>query len=491
MKTKTICLLLAALMLLLALSACGENTPSVTTNPDDTQITTESPATSTEYVEQLVLPDDHKYNGSTFTILCTANMANPPTPFKENSGYSEIINEAVYQRNAKIEDSFDVVIELIEEYSLAVGPTVTRFIANRTSGDTMYDSSLIAVQEASQLAYQGYLSDLGDMPYVCLEKSWWDQNANKEISIFGKTYYTTGDISFSDKEYTFSVVFNKDLAKEKNIEDLYALVREGKWTLDKLSELSQLVSEDLDGNDILDQNDQYGLMVWAQGLVTMIHGSGNSIARIDENDQFVLSLNNETCASVTTDFVKLLNEPSSVNFQSSKAIEGSWMTMVKNNQVLFLLQYLKAVPLLRDSEIPFGILPVPKYTESQDRYHCGITNLTAMYSVPADIADEEMSGVLSEAMASYSQKTVTPAYIERAVKGLYVSDEESVETLELIFANRLYDLGTFYRLGALNTMLGNIVMSKNDTFASDYGRYSIAAEKMANQINDFFQSSND
>ena len=86
MKTKTICLLLAALMLLLALSACGENTPSVTTNPDDTQITTESPATSTEYVEQLVLPDDHKYNGSTFTILCTANMANPPTPFKENSG---------------------------------------------------------------------------------------------------------------------------------------------------------------------------------------------------------------------------------------------------------------------------------------------------------------------------------------------------------------------------------------------------------------------
>lgn len=489
MKKQLICLLLAVLMLLPVLSACGENTPAVTTDPNQTQITTVPPQTSTEPVEQLILPENSQYNGTVFTILCTANMANPPTPFRENSGYSEIINEAVYQRNAKIEDSFDVVLELIEEYSLAVGPTVTRFMANRTSGDMMYDASLIAVQEASQLAYQGYLSDLNELPYVCLEKSWWDQNANKEISIFGKTYYTTGDISFSDKEYTFSVIFNKDLAKEKNIEDLYALVREGKWTLDKLSEFSQLVSEDLDGNDRFDQNDQYGLMVWAQGLITMIHGSGNSIARIDENNQFVLSLNNETSVSVTEDFIKLLNQPSSVNFQSSKDIEGAWMPMVRNNQVLFLLQYLKAVPLLRDADVSFGILPVPKYTEDQDRYHCGITNLTAMYSVPADIVDEEMSGVLSEAMASFSQKTVTPAYIERAVKGLYVSDEESVETLELIFANRLYDLGNFYRLGALNSMLGNIVMSKNNTFASDYNRYAVASEKMANQINDFFQSS--
>ena len=51
------------------------------------------------------------------------------------------------------------------------------------------------------------------------------------------------------------VLFNKRLAEDYGIEDLYQTVNEGKWTIERMKNLIADLSQDLDGNDKMDKND--------------------------------------------------------------------------------------------------------------------------------------------------------------------------------------------------------------------------------------------
>ena len=485
MAKRFVCLAFSVLLLLGALVSCGgsgttETTPAVTTDAPATEPVT------TEYVETLEVPENYFLNGYEYTILCTALMTNPPAPFKF-SDTGLVLDEAVYRRNTLIEDTYGITIEVIEEYTTTAGKAVARLQQNRSAGDTLYDAGLIDVFGVCQLAHSGYLADMQDVPYVDLEKSWWDQNATRDTSIFGKTYFTTGDISYLDKEYTFATIFNKGIAKEKGLEDLYALVREGKWTVDKMADMCKLVSEDLNGDDILDSNDKYGLITWDAMLTASINGSGNTIAYI-ENDELVLGINNEEVISMVEKYVGLAQDKSVINFQHMSG-GVSWDKMYMQGQALFLHEYLKALPLFRDTELEYGILPMPKLSEEQENYYCGFAGYqTAMYCIPADTYDEEISGVISEAMAYHSKEIVTPAYYDRTLVGRHVQDQESAETLEIIFANRIYDLGLFYKIGTYGTQLGYLLRDKSTDFASMYTKFEKTATADLKRINGFFQS---
>ncbi len=481
---RTISLFLLVLILCGTFAACGngdlsDETTVVTTAP----VATEAPD-STTYVEPLEVPKDYYLDGYEFTILCTALMTSPPTPFAYKDT-DQVLDEAVYRRNLLVEDEYGISIKLVTDYTTTMGAAVTRLQANRNSGDTPYDSGLIAVFDLCKLAYQGYLADMNDVPYVALEKSWWDQNATKDISINGKTYYTTGDISYLDKEYTFAVTFNKTIAAEKNVGDLYSLVRDGKWTLDAFAEMCRGVTEDLNGDDILDSRDKYGLILWGAINTAAVNASGNTIARIDD-DKLVLTLNNEQVISVVDKFVGLAKEPCVINFQKMSGGVG-WVEMFQNGQSLFLMQYLKALPSFRDTDLEYGILPFPKLSEEQDNYYCGLAGYqTSMYCIPVDIYDDEISGVITEALAYYSKEIVTPAYYDKTLIGRSVQDPESAETLDIIFANRIYDLGLFYRVGNLGDQMSQLLLNKSTDFSSMFEKYRIAAEMDIKRINEFF-----
>lgn len=478
----------ALMLALAALVSCGGDSPAQTT---PSVVTTEPTAETTEPVttepaEELVVPENYFLDGYEYTILCTALMTNPPTPFAFNDT-GLVLDEAVYRRNTLVEDTYGIAIEVITEYTTKAGKAVERLQANRSAGDTLYDAGLIDVFGVCQLAHSGYLADMNDVPYVELEKSWWDQNAIRDTSIFGKTFFTTGDISFLDKEYTFATIFNKGIAREKNLPDLYALVRDGKWTVDQMADMCKLVSEDLNGDDVLDSNDKYGLITWDAMLTASINGSGNTIAYI-EDDELVLGLNNEEVISMVEKYVGLAQDKSVINFQHMTG-GVAWDKMYMQGQALFLHEYLKALPLFRDTELEYGILPMPKLSEEQDNYYCGFAGYqTAMYCIPLDVYDEEISGVISEAMAYHSKEIVTPAYYDRTLVGRHVQDEESAETLEIIFANRIYDLGLFYKIGTYGTQLGYLLRDKSTDFVSMYNKFEKSANADLTRINGFFQS---
>jgi len=486
---RIICIIMAGIMLSAVFAGCGNNKQTGNTGTDTTAAQSEETAAT----EGLDVPKDAFYDDAEFVILLTSWMTNTSNPFKYEES-EDVMDEAIYKRNIRVEDDFGVVITTITDFTTAGGTGQSRIIKNATSGDNAYDACVLGVYCSSVLAYQGYLYDLKTLPYVDLTKSWWDRNSVTSFTMYDQTYYVAGDISYIDKEYTFSIIFNKTMAGTLNLENLYGLVEQGKWTLDKFGDMVKLVSEDLDGNDVMNSLDRYGLITWRATMTSTLNGIGETIARI-ENNELVLSLYNERTEKAVQKYIDIISDKNTViDFQDTVQMSGgkSWDGMFMNGQSLFLYEYLRALTLFRDTELDYGLLPTPKLDEEQDRYYSGLAGYqSCFFCVPGLVSDPEMSGVISEALAYYGKSIITPAYYEKTLVGRYLRDDESEVCLDIIFGNRIFDLGLFYKVGTYYTQLANMIRDRANNFASMYNTYRTGAQNNLDNINRYFYENSD
>ena len=78
-------------------------------------------------------------------------------------------------------------------------------------------------------------------------------------------------------------MFNKAIAEEYALEDFYTLVNDGKWTFDKFGEIIRSVSNDLNGDSVMDENDQYGLVALDKHVLPSFWIAGG-VKTIEKND---------------------------------------------------------------------------------------------------------------------------------------------------------------------------------------------------------------
>ena len=122
---------------------------------------------------------------------------------------------------------------------------------------------------------------------------------------------------------------------------------------------------------------------------------------------------------------------------------------------------------LRDYDGDFGVLPMPKYDEEQTEYYNCVQPYNApATAIPVTCSDTNRTGVILEALTYESTNTIQKAFYEKALMYRGVRDKESQEMLELIFANRLYDIGNIYQWGGVTTLIKNISMTLNKRFRS-------------------------
>jgi len=226
-------------------------------NADNDAINEEAEAATEKIMPDV--PDDKNYGGYEFTILANSVAYNSHWYSRDiyvEGETGDTINDAVYYRNRAVE----------EKYNIKIGGV---FSANQyndarksiSAGDNTYDAFTIPMQGATaQLAQTGMLLDLKNVPYIDLEKPWWDQKANRQLSIGSKLMFTISDLLIIDKDALFIYLFNKDIIKESGLEDPYKLVREGKWTIEKMWDMAKLVTQDLNGDGVMDDGDRYGLI---------------------------------------------------------------------------------------------------------------------------------------------------------------------------------------------------------------------------------------
>ncbi|MFA6948260.1 MAG: ABC transporter substrate-binding protein [Eubacteriales bacterium] len=482
MFKKSLAFALALISLCSALAACGgEGKPSEQTTASTTAADTLSETTAEQGPD---LPDKD-FGGKTVMFLTEKHngyewYTSREIYAAEQTG--ELFNDTVYNRNMAIEEKYNLKIEQanIENASNAAKKSLT-------AGDTEYDVVMSYINSTLTLAQQGLLMDLNSVPYLELERSWWDQRANENLTINGKLFITTGDISILDNECTMVMFFNKDIIKNYSLDNPYELVNSGKWTLDTLSELSLGVTSDLNGDGKLTNDDMWGLSCAGNAPISFYFSAGNRIAQNNADGELELCMNNERTSAAVEKIMTLCLDPNVLSNHTGHSDFDYACEAFNAGRILFTTFALVDINGLRDAQFEFGILPYPKYDENQESYNNLISSgLVSSTSVPYNCKDTEIVGLLLEALAYSSVDTLTVAYYDNALKTRYIRDDESADMLDIIFATRVYDLGFIFDWGGAGSLITNMFSQKKNEFASSYAKIADkAAAKMQETIDAF------
>ena len=499
---KLICLALIALMLVPAIVSCGESKPPVTadTTPAITDPSVTDPTDTTEPPEMPDIPENAYYDGYTFTVLVTGNFAN--NDFQSEGLGTDIVSDAIYRKNAAVEAQLGIVIENVDKISFgSSGGSGTGYTEMKKAYDAAsfdYDIAMIGTYDVSTLAQSGYIMNLKSVPYIDTERSWWDQMANRDLTISGKLYYTTGDISITDNIITHCIMFNKGiLAEGADLLDPYQLVRENKWTYDAFIAEVKKVGEDLNGDDVMDTNDRYGLMTWNDASLAVLNSALVSICEVNDEGKIELTLNNETALAVLEKYSDIHNTENTFNYQKFNSTSSTWdpnrIKVFDEDLAYYYMTTFNTVPKHRDKDTDFGILPFPKLTEQQETYgHLVSAYHCQFLCIPYFNEDIDRTGVITEVLAYTSQQILTPAYYEKTLVGSVIRDEESAEMLDIIFSTRVFDVGAYFKVGSFTTSIPALVSdNKIDTFASTVQKASRSATVQLNNINKQFSSAED
>lgn len=487
---KKITALLSIIICMQGLISCGDEPTKPTQNPTDTKKTDEVVTAPAETLSenQMAVQDvlaklvDTDYQGYEFRILDRDSNSGvfETVDVWYASEDGDVIHDAVYQRNRHIEESMNIKVVEIK----AGEPYVTARIAI-LAGEDAYDTLTDGLTQMSTLAVEGHLYDLADVASMKMDQPWWDQEMRQDLSIANHVFFCTGDISIMDNYGTWCILFNKDLANEYDIDDLYTHVREGTWTLDLMYDISKTVYKDIDGNSTVDGTDQFGFLTETFNGYGLWAAGGNTITAKDGNDFPVLNMNNEHSADVFNKVMEFMKDPSATMLAEKNGGTGFMNQQYSQGRGLFIYGGMWLISHFRDSDINFGIIPAPKFDESQDRYYntYSYKHCTA-YALPITATEPERSGAIMEAMAEVSRYTLTPAYYEVALKRKFAQDEESAEMLDIILSQRAYDLGMIFNWGTMFTMIDRAGTQSKSDYVSGYERRESKALK---EIADFIE----
>lgn len=439
---------------------------------------------------------DVTYEGADFLVYMGGQGVGIGDKFndfgEDNLDYTSV-STAIFKRNKTIEKKYDIKIESVEEFANenGSGPSFVRVSEDYLSGECPYSMYEVGTMAAANLARNGYVLDLNATPYIDLSKPWWDQGANRDLQVQGKMYYTTGDISVVDNLATHNIYFSKTLARTLGINDLYSLVEEGKWTIDKYSEYVKMASAEVTGDDTMDENDRYGALIWNDSIQATLIGCGVRTCTINEDGEVELTLYSDKSQDIVSRYTELCFDRSTtynyvIRLDSWQEWDPVRIGMFTEDRALFFKTILNTFGRLRDADVDFGILPYPKYNEAQENYGSYVgASYSVMICLGGNMEDEDLerNSALIEAMAYYSRELVTPEYYDSTLKGKLIRDEESAPCLDIIIGNRFFDVGIYYLIGHYTWDLTEMMKGERNDFTVKYEQKYNAAMKEIEKLN--------
>ena len=484
--------LIALLMLVPTLASCSDNTPAETketTSQQETAQTAESTDASADESEtederiKPNIPESADFGGDDITFLHWYNPAWTETVRQSRDIYAEgitgeAINDAVYNRNVKIEDAYKVKIALQLEQSTDIASMVGQQV---TAGDSTYDVVYQILSAAPALIQKSYFHNLFNVPNIDLTKPWWDQNSISSLSTMGILPLVSTSINVNDKDATAALAFNKTIAENNQLEDLYTLVREGKWTYDKLTEMAEATYNDSNGDGTMTPDDVYGFLGGRDVIDSLYHGSGSQFITKNENDEFVFTFGTERDVDVISKGIDIVNSSWYFNHHAWKdQSDILYRQIFETGHGLFFWMRLDDVTNMRAGDADFGIIPIPKYEEAQDKYYSLVSqHTTGLMSIPITCAGDNLSmvGMVLEALAAESHYTLIPEYIETSLKTKNSRDAESADMLDIILGNRVFDPMNVYSFANF----GDAIMDAADANNKDMASLIKSKEKLVNK----------
>lgn len=394
----------------------------------------------------------------------------------------EVLNDAIFNRNAKIAELFNITIT--SEYNDAPHSLVSKAVA---AGDAAYDATLCYIGNLSTIGRNGNLYNWYDLPNINLEAEWWDQSLISQLTLMDQLYVCTGDISPALNIRSFAMLFNKDMCTTLGIEMPYQYVLDGTWTVDRFRTYVTDINSDLNGDGVMDYEDRWGFFSEEGNSYMYYCSNGGSVVTV-KGDTAELSFNTPENLELASVAIELTTnkETTLLANQMVNASTLGW-TAASNwfaeGNALIRSTSLEPIPRdFRSLDVNFGIVPYPKLDESQDSYHAMGDNTNGrVIGVPVT-SDAEFVSTVLEVLAAESVSTVSEAFYDRCLDGKIMRDEESAAMLDIIFDNKVFDLGMIFNIGGFKDQMTTQEKKGNADVASMFAKIEKSAQKALEKL---------
>ena len=203
--------------------------------------------------------------------------------------------------------------------------------------------------------------------------------------------------------------------------------------------------------------------------INFFHGAGEQTVT-NNGDSLEITYGGERAVSVVEKILALLSSDDVLIPDTAITNNDRWKitsAMFQQDQILIRTTTFQPVPRdLRKMETDFGVLPIPKFDEAQEKYYSTMNSTFGVVAVPVTSTDLDRAGIILEAMAVESISTVSPAFYEVSLQGKVFRDDDSQEMLDIIFANKVYDIGLLFNVGTFSDIMRNQIKAGTNTFVS-------------------------
>ena len=463
---KKLLLLTLALMLCLpTFAACGESRENADLPPEQQnsaaagvpEIAAEAePAEETAFASP-ELPEDADFGGTTFTVIYP-NWSLYEFYLSSEELNGEVMNDAMVLRNQTVDEKLNVEITFITKGYI---DTILAEVKSAVSaGDGVYDMAVThCINGLQGLLSSALIYDWNKIPYVDLTKPYWNQSILEQLTIAGVTPFAASDLLIADPNVVW---FNNDIATDAGIGNIYDMVLDGSWTVDRMTELCDRAIVDLNGDGKMNAKDQYGVCGndgWP--MISFMYGCDQFVAEFVDGVPQV-ALQTEKAASVMEKFYKLFCEGDRAYVNSS--VNDRYIPF-ETYHALFYYMSLSSMEQYRTTEVDYGIVPFPKYDENQKEYVS--LNWTGLQCVPVSCRDTALVGMVAEELGYESKKQVLPAYFDNLLDGKIARHDETRQMLDIIFDTSVYDFGmNFSNQSNFLYILPDLMRAKSADIAS-------------------------
>jgi len=435
-------------------ASCSDNEAKTPAVNDETTVSTPAVEEETVNFDELTeiqkrayyeddLPDV-TYNSRDF------RMTNQELNSEEDGNYyyrpneeGEILNDAIYERNRKVEERFDVkivqrVIPLTNDGFRGTIPVVVQ------AGDDFVDMIIMTSYASEGILRTGSLINLEDLEYTDLDAVWWNEGKNREHSILNIVFAAIGDMIIPNMIGSQCLMVNFTLGENYSIgSEIYQTVNDGNWTFEQFQNTVKGIYDDTNGNGEKDTEDIFGYISdTANDVDGWQYALGCPMGAIDEDGTPLLIFNTERTSNAVDKVLDLLHNTDGV--YTSGDLEYS--TMFLDGKSVFEIGYLSNGynSSYRNMEDHYGFIPLPKYDENQEDYITYFYPYLIGVPVTLSLDSYEMVSVVMEALNIETYKKLYYTYYVEALQTKYTRDEESIEMIDIIAYNRTVDPGELY-----------------------------------------------
>lgn len=445
MKNKI--LAVSLILALLLTVGCGSNDSG-----EQKQTSADTTIADTTAEPELTIPD-YKLDlgGADFNILyfdaveACGWSSDIPCDVNTDEQTGDLLNDEVYDRNRRIEDMYNLKITAHKE-TWEVYSVLERSVMS-ASGE--YDAAFVKQQGLSNPVSNGYFAELSAL--LDFEKPWWDEKSLEGFEVCGKTYAIAGDVTFMDKLCDIVIFFNKNMAEEYNLGDIYQMVIDKKWTFEEMLKMCELVSADLNNDGSADKDDRFGFAGQNDAAYELFQSAGERFCTLDKDGIPYLSNDSERAVDIMMKVYSFMNDD--INFfnrQTAGLSVNDAIKMFISNRVLFLMRPLQTIMELRAMDADFGIIPTPLMDDSQSEYSTSIGFTVAnCVTIPVDAKSVETSAKVLDTLSADSYFNMNSTFYDMVLGAKLTRDDNSTENLDIILNSCVFDPGCIFEFGKM------------------------------------------